>query len=71
MDKSKDNQSNKEEEGHTLYRNTRDDKDYVQYMRVSYRVKAEARKAVRGFQKLITTKVKTTQRESSNMPCQN
>ena len=43
---------------HALYRNTRDDKDYVQYRRASNRIKAEVRKAVRDFEKLIATEVK-------------
>ena len=53
MDKPKDNHSNKEE------KNTRDEKDYVQYRRASNRVKAEVRKAVRDFEKRIATEVKT------------
>ena len=44
---------------YTLYRNTRDEKDYVQYRRASNRVKAEVRKAVRDFEKRIATEVKT------------
>ena len=44
---------------YTLYCNTRDDKDYVQYRRASNRVNDEVRKAVRAFEKLIATEVKT------------
>ena len=44
---------------YTLYLNTRDEKDYVQFRRASNRVKVEVRKAVRDFKKRIATEVKT------------
>ena len=46
-----------------LKRNNRDDKDYVQYRRASNRVKTEVRKAVRDFEKLSATEVKTNPKE--------
>ena len=49
----------KKRDMYTLYCNTRDDKDYVQYRRASNLVKAEVRKAVRDFEKRIATEVKT------------
>ena len=42
----------------TLYRNTRDDKHYVQYRRAYNLVKAEVRKGVRDFEKRIATELK-------------
>ena len=49
----------KKRDMYTLYCNTRDDKDYVQYGRASNLVKAEVRKAVRDFGKRIATEVET------------
>ena len=48
----------KKRDMYTLYRNTQYDKDHVQYRRASNRVKAEVRKAVRDFEKLIATEVR-------------